>query len=67
MPPERHGCGHVREQGGVELRPKNLATLKVAVKEATVVANARQCAMMRVTHDAEYQELHEIVEYLNEK
>ena len=32
-----------------------------------MVENIRQCAMMQVTQDAEYQTFHEIIEYPTEK
>ena len=42
--------------------------LRVAVKtkEATLVANVKQHAMMRAMKNEEYQELHEVIEYMNE-
>ena len=36
-------------------------------KEATLVANVKQYAMMRAMQHEEYQELHEAIEYMNER
>ena len=36
-------------------------------REGTLVANVGQYAMLRGRQDAEYLELHEIIEYINEK
>ena len=42
--------------------------LRVAVKtkEATLVANVKQYAVMRAMQNEEYQELHEVIEYMDE-
>ena len=36
-------------------------------KEATLVANVKQYAMMRAMQNEEYQELHQVIEYMNER
>ena len=39
----------------------------VKTKEATRVASMKQYAMMRAMQNEEYQELHEVIEYMNER
>ena len=36
-------------------------------KEATLVANVKQYAMMRAMQNEEYQVLHQVIEYMNER
>ena len=36
-------------------------------KETTLLANVNQYAMMRAKQHEEYQELHEVIEYMNER
>ena len=36
-------------------------------KWRTLVANPKQYAMMRAMQDEEYRELHEVIEYMNER
>ena len=41
--------------------------VSVRKKKGTLVANVRQYAMLREREDEEYHELHEVIEYMNER
>ena len=60
----RHNDALARKAGGHE-RGKRLVAK--GTKEGTLVADVRQCATMRERENAEYRELHEIIEYMDEK
>ena len=47
-----------------ELRRRFVA---IKTKEATLIARVREYAMMRAMQDEEYEVLHEITEYMNER
>ena len=52
---------------GARDREGHSSCVAMKTKEATLVANVKHYAMMRAIQDEEYQELHEIIECMNER